>query len=636
MDFSFLIPYISTIITERIKPKVEKILNDLEMDFNVNLTPMSDHFKEYLMRTYKKYYYVNTLALKDYIKVLKEIYQPLQLEYRTLGDTKTTEPISGYPVELLEKHHKLRIVDTAGMGKSTMVKRMFLDVVENGYGIPIFIELRRLSEQNTILNEILRQVGSIVKEFDVKLMQNLISSGGFIFFMDGYDEIPSVNKTAVTQDIQDFIDKADNNRFVLTSRPEDSLSCFGNFQLAKIVSLKKSEAYELLRRYDKNGEVSSLLIGKLESGKYAAIDEFLKNPLLVSLLYAAFDFKQTIPLKKSNFYRQVFDAYFESHDLTKGGGYTHEKKCGLDIDGFDKILRRMAYECLRRQSIEYPKDTILEIIAISGKDYPTMRFVASDFLNDLEHSVPLLCVDGTLHKWVHKSIQEYFAAEYICRDTQNFKTTILKAMYNSSKLENYVNLLDLYYDIDDITFNICIIKPLLEEYLDFYSSHIVTIEGISQESIDDRISLLFMGNTVIGKWIDNGGVKTVVDEMRVIMKQAVGKDLKTCNAYWGKICIGHISEAKSKILNLLPPKLPRLFRNISDVAIAGIPRYTESSRIIDVCTFCEDSTLYEGLNKMLCKDFHYSCIRVSEVKSYLKWISDNLENRHEDDITAGL
>lgn len=181
MDFSFLIPYISTIITERIKPKVEKILNDLEMDFNVNLTPMSDHFKEYLMRTYKKYYYVNTLALKDYIKVLKEIYQPLQLEYRTLGDTKSTEPISGYPVELLEKHHKLRIVDTAGMGKSTMVKRMFLDVVENGYGIPIFIELRRLSGQNTILNEILRQVGSIVKEFDVKLMQNLISSGGFIF-----------------------------------------------------------------------------------------------------------------------------------------------------------------------------------------------------------------------------------------------------------------------------------------------------------------------------------------------------------------------------------------------------------------------------------------------------------------------
>ena len=172
-----------------------------------------------------------------------------------------------------------------------MVKRMFLDVVENGYGIPIFIELRRLSEQNTILNEILRQVGSIVKEFDIKLMQNLISSGGFIFFMDGYDEIPSVNKTAVTQDIQDFIDKADNNRFVLTSRPEDSLSCFGNFLLAKIVSLTKSEAYELLRRYDKNGEVSSMLIGKLETGKYSAIDEFLKNPLLVSLFNSSLKFE---------------------------------------------------------------------------------------------------------------------------------------------------------------------------------------------------------------------------------------------------------------------------------------------------------------------------------------------------------
>ena len=104
MDFSFIYPYISTIITERIKPKVEKVLNDLEMDFNVNLTPMSDHFKDYLTRTYKKYSYVNTLALKDYIKVLKDIYQPLQLEYRTLGGTKTTGPISGYPVDFLEQY----------------------------------------------------------------------------------------------------------------------------------------------------------------------------------------------------------------------------------------------------------------------------------------------------------------------------------------------------------------------------------------------------------------------------------------------------------------------------------------------------------------------------------------------------
>lgn len=55
------------------------------------------------------------------------------------------------------------------------------------------------------------------------------------------------------------------------------------------------------------------------------INEFLKNPLLVSLLFAAFDFKQTIPLKKHIFYRQVFDAYFDSHDLSKGDSYVHEK-----------------------------------------------------------------------------------------------------------------------------------------------------------------------------------------------------------------------------------------------------------------------------------------------------------------------
>ena len=65
-----------------------------------------------------------------------------------------------------------------------------------------------------------------------------------------------------------------------------------------INSLSKKEAYELLRKYDKQGSTSKKLIEELKSGKYEMIFEFMKNPLLVSLLFAAFDYKNTIPLKK--------------------------------------------------------------------------------------------------------------------------------------------------------------------------------------------------------------------------------------------------------------------------------------------------------------------------------------------------
>ena len=152
----------------------------------------------------------------------------------------------------------------------------------------------------------------MTKDFNPQLLLEFIKTGGFVFFLDGYDEISLDERSAVTANIQDFISKASNNIFFLTSRPEQALASFGDFQVFSINSLTKKEAYELLRRYDKQGNTSKQLIDELKTGQYEMINEFLKNPLLVSLLFAAFDYKHTIPLKKHIFYRQVYDAYFDS------------------------------------------------------------------------------------------------------------------------------------------------------------------------------------------------------------------------------------------------------------------------------------------------------------------------------------
>ena len=159
------------------------------------------------------------------------IYIPLTI---IIDKDKEEVVINGYPQELMKKYQYLLITDTAGMGKSTIAKRMFLDVVDNGYGIPIFIDLRRLSSNKSILEEIHDQINSLEKQFDTQLLLHFLQSGDFIFFFDGYDEIPLKYKESVTTDIQNFITKASANKFVLTSRPEDSLASFGIFQKSKI------------------------------------------------------------------------------------------------------------------------------------------------------------------------------------------------------------------------------------------------------------------------------------------------------------------------------------------------------------------------------------------------------------------
>ena len=89
--------------------------------------------------------------------------------------------IEHYPINLVESYSKILIADTAGMGKSTLTKYLFLDIVENGYGIPIYIEMRRLKKDRPILLEIQEQLSSLSNDFDEQLLLRFIQTGSFIF-----------------------------------------------------------------------------------------------------------------------------------------------------------------------------------------------------------------------------------------------------------------------------------------------------------------------------------------------------------------------------------------------------------------------------------------------------------------------
>lgn len=627
---------VSTLVKELLVPRIGDLINDLSDKYKTNIVSLQSHFEKYLNNTYDKYYYITTLAFRYSKKELKQIFQPLRLQYELSGRLKTTDYISGYPEALINKYPRLQITDTAGMGKSTLMKRIFIDVIENSFGIPVLIELRRLSQSNNIQNEIMRQLNPLAKALDDMLVMKLIEKGGFLFIFDGYDEIPPENKEFVTNDVQSFISKANGNSFILTSRPEDSLVSFGDFQKMNICPLEKKEAYELLRRYDSTGENSNMLISKLESGKYSAIDEFLKNPLMVTLLYTAFDYKQTIPLKKSNFYRQVYDAYFDRHDLTKGGGFKHRLKTNLDIDDFFKILCRFGYECLRKHSVEYSKDNILNLINISKNDYPTITVSPSDYLEDLEHGVPLLCVDGLLHKWVHKSIQEYSAAEYICSDSGDKKEKILSAIFNSDRIDSYINLLDIYFDLDDISFNKFIVRPLLIKYQKYYQEKNIKLAGISQEQIDERIGLmflqkvrLFLKNNIM---IKNNPFEMVRESFMENYQTYISK----CILYGDYLCIGYYKEPLYKVMELLYNRMPSLFVTFPKNHVEHKYNFPNIFGIDSIDQFSNDSEQFSYINRCIAIDNHNYYLSIDKVKQHLIWIDNYVLNRDTDDIIDGL
>ena len=82
-------------------------------------------------------------------------------------------------------------------------------------------------------------------------------------------------------------------------------------------------------------------------------------------------------------------------------------------------------------------------------------------------TVPLFSIDGIYYKWSHKSLQEYFAAQFIFLDSKDMQSEILLKLSKHNESERFFNLLDLYFDIDYSSFSEVIVKNLLEEFILF-------------------------------------------------------------------------------------------------------------------------------------------------------------------------
>lgn len=485
-------PLIKSLVDTFVTPKLEAFRDRNTVSEN-DFVPTEQNFSEYYHRTYKRLAVVNTLVFNNSQRFLRDIYMPLTLSLVEESKVKKKYKIDGFPHKISDEYGNILITDTAGMGKSTMMKRIFIDCIESQLGIPIFIELRRLNREKTVLREIQEQLKSLEKEFDSKLLLKLLSEGGFIIILDGYDEISLTDREVVTADIQDFISKAGNNRFFITSRPEKALVSFGNFKEFRISPLKKKEAFELLRKYDSQGSISALLIKKLEEKEMSNIEEFMVNPLLVYLLFTAFEHKQAIPFKKYLFYRQVYDANFESHDLTKGDSYSHDKYSGLEIDDFHRVLRHIGFSCFKMQKIEFVKDELLKLISESKNFCAGIQFNESDFLEDLLRTVPLFTQDGNYYRWAHKSLQEYFAAQFIYLDSKEKQNAILQMLYGHHDSEKFMNVFDLYYDMDYKTFRNVIEFNLLKDYKEYSeSNYCKSYLGIDDSLIKRRKELTFL------------------------------------------------------------------------------------------------------------------------------------------------
>ena len=430
---------------------------------------LEDCLSEYLLRCYAKNNIMTTIVFGKLQKTLDDLYIPLTFEEYRNKEKQWVIDENCY--NILDNYSRILIVDMAGMGKSTIVKYFACQGVNLDKCIPIVIELRRLEKNQSILEYIQTQINSLDKNVRIEEIVDILEKGDFVIFFDGYDEIANENKADVLDAIQEFTSKAINTKIVITSREEDDLNSLGEYKCVNIKPLTEEEAYELIKKYDNDGDISKKLVKRLkDDSSMDVLKEFLENPLLVSLLYKTFEYKEEIPYKKIDFYEQVYAALFNDHDKTKGSAYVHEKRTKLDKYQFEQILRAFGFLCLKVDKVEYSDQLIHHMLSQAIGRFSWLKISVDDFLYDITHAIPFIQKDGNEYKWVHKSFMEYFASCFICYDNKENEQGYFEKMAFNDLNMKYYNVFDFCYEIDTLGFRKYIILPCLKKYVNKYDS----------------------------------------------------------------------------------------------------------------------------------------------------------------------
>jgi hypothetical protein len=485
-------PLIDEIVKTLVTPYIGKLKDWVQekkiqsIIVNENITTK---FEEYLLRTYQKFSIINILVFPNQQINIKDIYIPLSI---TSVDQTCNYKIFKEGLSFLKYQRKILVSDSAGMGKSTLLKWIGLSIIEKGTTIPILIELKRLTSNNKIIDEILSQLNPIEKLFDKDLIFKFLSFGQFTILLDGFDEIQSNHRKEVIYDLKDFIDKTNKNVFILTSRQEDSLSSFGDFLLFTIKPLELKESFNLIEKYESVGrfDIKERLIKDIND-KLSQVREFLGNPFLVSLLYKTYTYNKNIPTKKSTFYDEVYGALYKQHDLSKDH-FEREKKSGLDIYDFRLVLRQLAFDTAKITKVEYTNLEVIEFIR-KAKESVCVQFKVGNFLTDIENSVPLFIKDGLLIKWAHKSLQDYFAAEWISNAAK--KEELIKKIYTARK-SNYLNILDFIYELEPKIFRKIILFDMIDRFIKYCENSYLKFKNVDIKSIRLRQGYTFSNSLV--------------------------------------------------------------------------------------------------------------------------------------------
>lgn len=446
--------------------KITSYIIDIQKKEEIDFGYAYENYLTYAKTIHEK---IKTLL---YRHVAKDIYS----FYECVGLNRHGQMIDTSDVNnLLEIGNKLIITGTGGIGKSVMMKHLFLNVLQNTHYVPILIELRGLNEydeKNVNLIEYIYNIMETLKfKIEKKYFDYSLETGCYVILLDGFDEVKNELSKQVTGQIFALSEKYPDNHYILSSRPLEEFMGWNQFEELHSNPLSKKQALSLISKIEYEPKIKDKFYKELDENLYDKYSTFASNPLLLTIMLLTFENRASIPDKLNDFFEQAFTTLFHTHDATKGG-YKRDIQSKLGYEDFKAVFSYFCFKSFFNSDYKFSENKVLEYIGMAKrKEIIETSFDSMDYLVDLTNSVCMLIHEGLEYRFSHRSFQEYFAALYTIQLDDSQQKRFLKLWLHDKRYRTTSNYLDMLYDLQPSRFLKNIIVPAIRELQELYKNN---------------------------------------------------------------------------------------------------------------------------------------------------------------------
>lgn len=444
-----------------------------------------DDFPTYTRESLKKYEMMKTLLYSSAERPFDEFYvcntitkdrYQFRRRQRSGANADGKDLIENVDLpQLLEINRWVLLVGMGGIGKSMMMRHLFLESIriyhQTGV-LPILVTLREFSsETGDLFTLIMKSVNRFDPTFSSVHLHKVLKSGKCQLLLDGLDEVRYSEMEAFQRQLDELNDQYPNTQCVMSTRNFSNFVEISRFRLVWMLPFTQKQSLELIDKLDFCSEEPKLkeeFREKLEKEYLETHRSFVSNPLLLTLMLMNYRRFSDVPEKRYLFYKEAYETLLYRHDADKIA-YRRVFRSVNEPSDFTAVFREFCARSYRHGDYEFePHEFEKYFNELHKKDEVNSKTMnMENFLFDVLHSVCLMYEESQSYHFLHRSFQEYFFADYYHRQNDTTLRRLGKALCKGN--ENHFDDgygFEMLFELDSKKTEEFIILPYLTDMFD--------------------------------------------------------------------------------------------------------------------------------------------------------------------------